>query len=164
MQSVNFSNNRISLVSIFDFNNRCCLFGGDLENDHGEWDKIIEDYHYPKSEVFKIPHHGSKTGYSQEVWMSIVDKPISIITRFNKGKNSLPSEDQVSAIKRESKKVFIIGGRNKPEKGLGTKILEGFKSQAPHLIVKRKEKLGIVKLTYNATGWSCEAIGEVEEI
>lgn len=164
MQGVNFSNNRISVVSIFKLNKAYCLFGGDLENMNSEWDKIIENYNYPKADIFKVPHHGSKTGYSENVWNNIVDNPFSIITRFNRGKVSLPQNEQIELIHEKSRKVFIIGGKNKRARGDEMKILEGLKYSKNQQIVKRSEKLGIVRLTYCISGWTYEAFGEVEAI
>lgn len=163
MQSIDFTNNRISVVSIVKLYSTYCLFGGDLENDHGEWDKVIENYQYPKADIFKIPHHGSKTGYSENVWKNIVDKPISIITRFNRGNVSLPDNEQVEFINGNSKKMFIIGGTNKPVKGAEMRVLEGLAYSKKHQMVRRKEKLGIVRLTYSVSEWTYEIFGEVEE-
>lgn len=164
MQSIDFTNNSISVVSIIKFRDKCCLFGGDLENGHNEWNGIINNYNHPKAEIFKIPHHGSENGFSKDVWKQIVDNPISVITRFNRGKVRLPQDEQVEIIRGKSRKVFVVGGVNKPMKGSMNKILEGFDTQQPRQIVMKKEKLGMVRLTYNSSDWKIETYGEVEEI
>ena len=164
MQSINFSNNSISVVSVFNLKGRYCLFGGDLENGHGEWNEIINQYHYPKAEIFKIPHHGSENGYSEKVWEKIVDNPISIITRFNRGRVFLPEDKQVRIIHNNSSKVFVVGGKSVSANESKHKLLEGLVSQEPHQMVRRKEKLGIIRLSYDTNDWRFETFGEVEEL
>lgn len=80
------------------------LLGADLEetsNPHTGWSVIVSSTTRPsgKAEIFKIPHHGSKTGHSAAVWESLVDeKPIALLTPFRLGSNRLPTRSDIARI------------------------------------------------------------------
>jgi len=70
--------NDASVVMWVQVGNVAMLLGGDLEqtrSDRGGWTAIVQSETRPSgtvAEVFKIPHHGSKTGHSDEVWDEMV--------------------------------------------------------------------------------------------
>jgi hypothetical protein len=73
------------------------LLGADLEerNRHGLGWQVILD-HYPpageKFDGFKIPHHGSITGYHPGVWPRLMHKESwAAVTPFNQLENPLPT-------------------------------------------------------------------------
>lgn len=81
------------------------LLGADLEvkTDRG-WDSVCCALNSPKPNkvgIFKLPHHGSKTGFHQKTWDDLIrSKPISIMTTYDS--SSLPREDMVSIYKERS--------------------------------------------------------------
>lgn len=159
------SENKLSIVT---FVNSCVdnmIFGGDLENSNQDgWDAICDSYYEDKCHVFKIPHHGSENAYNDNVWNTVVDKPISLITRFNR--SYLPTDEMVNRIKEQSQSVYIIG--NKPTKDRQTmnEIKKYDKSSSVHSIVMMDAKCGYVKLTKGSEeeSWRVEPFGAVEVV
>ena len=112
------NDNSLSLVVLIKKDNDGALLGGDLEKtsalDRG-WNAVVNNYQHTKTRpsIFKIPHHGSKTGFCEEVWLKILKKnPISFITTFNR-KKRLPEETEVNKLMKYSQNVYVIGGAEK---------------------------------------------------
>ncbi len=118
--------NLLSLVLLVEFNGNGVLLGGDMENSpdkSGGWDAIVSNYTHTRtrSSVFKVPHHGSDTGFNENVWNNLLTElPISILTEFNK--NKLPTKEAVDRLISLSQRLYIIGGDNKRNKELERKI------------------------------------------
>lgn len=85
------------------------LLGADLEikNNRG-WDSVCKAVCAPKGRkvgLFKIPHHGSKTGYHAPTWQSLISQdPIGIITTYDS--SSLPREEMVNMYKDHTKELY----------------------------------------------------------
>ena len=162
--NLQISNNGVSIVAFISRISDGILLGGDLENTQNEWDDVINIFpSKDKCSVFKIPHHGSKNAYNKNVWGKIVEKPISIITRFNP--KELPRQDAIDEIKANSSKVFILGESSKKKsvqkeghslKGTYDSLISDF--------VRIDTKLGIVSLAWNNNKWEIQKFGAVEEI
>ena len=101
--------NKISIVTYIKTCVDAILLGGDMENSSNGWDSICDSFNDSKCHVFKVPHHGSQNGYNDKVWERMVDKPISIITRFNQ--SNLPTDEMVAKIAKESSAVYVVGTR-----------------------------------------------------
>jgi len=85
------------------------LLGADLEiKKNTGWDAVCEALNSPrprKTGIFKLPHHGSKTGFHKKTWDELVkEKPISIMTTFDK--SSLPRADMISVYKEMSSSLY----------------------------------------------------------
>lgn len=111
---IGLEENKISVVTYIKTCLDAILLGGDMENSKDGWNSICEGFSDSKCHVFKIPHHGSQNGYNESVWESIVDRPISIITRYNPC--NLPTDDMVTRIARESSIVYVVGSRPAKDK------------------------------------------------
>ncbi len=139
------------------------LFGGDLENsDIGGWEDICKNYHEPaKSHVFKVPHHGSSTAYYEGVWTSIVDRPIAIITRFNRA--HLPKEDIIKKIGSRSSRIFVVGPEPKRDREL-IKKAEKYGGTMKNVTILGDE-YGYVRLYRENcnSDWCVETQGSVRE-
>jgi hypothetical protein len=49
--------------------------------------------------VFKIPHHGSVTGHSDDVWTQMLEaKPIAVTTPYDAGRKPLPTSEDIARI------------------------------------------------------------------
>lgn len=87
------------------------LLGSDLEVSKDPalgWEAVILDKKKPQTvaSVFKVPHHGSQNGHSNEVVKDMLRvKPISILTTFDK--SSLPREEDIQRIRDFSECLFF---------------------------------------------------------
>lgn len=96
-------------VSIGDFN---LLLGSDLENTNNPdsgWSAITNSSLRPqgKAKYFKIPHHGSQSAHSLEVWQHMIDKDhISVLSPFQKAGTLLPTKSDVERICSFSNRSF----------------------------------------------------------
>ncbi len=85
------------------------LLGADLEvSTHTGWDSVCDAINSPKPNrvgLFKLPHHGSSTGFHERTWNELLkDKPISVLTTFDK--SSLPRGDMIEKYKEKSSHVY----------------------------------------------------------
>lgn len=95
------------------------LLGADLEvSDQTGWDAVCEAISSPKPNkagLFKLPHHGSQTGYHERTWNELLkDKPISVLTTFDK--SSLPRTDMIEKYKEKSSHVYCTSQPKSLEK------------------------------------------------
>jgi len=104
--------NHLSIVLWVSCNNATVLLGSDLEEVDDEetgWRAIINSSVRPegKAHLFKIPHHGSKTGHSDDVWnMMVEEDPLCLVTENTRGSYSIPTPEDIARIKNYSSKLF----------------------------------------------------------
>lgn len=157
--------NKISMVTYVRTCLDSILLGGDMENSSlGGWDSICNSFIFDnKCHVFKIPHHGSQTGFNSRVWTSVVERPISIITRFNR--SHLPTEEMIGQIMQESEAVYVIGPV--PSKDRNTlKRVKRFEDSSPIRSMDMLDyKYGYVRLskTSQDQDWSISTYGSVKK-
>lgn len=112
-------NNELSIVLLLKYQNKGVLLGSDLEdknNSLGSWKAIVESYDDIKSDIFKIPHHGSSNAHNSEVWTSMLESfPISVLTTFNRS-TKLPKEEDKNRIVGLSKELYVLGSTSKKNK------------------------------------------------
>ena len=95
------------------------LLGGDLEetsrSDCG-WKAVVDAHgsaRFPKSCVFKVPHHGSENGHNEHVWSRmLVSNCWAILTPFSKGKKKLPSPDDIRRITSKTENAYVTAPRS----------------------------------------------------
>lgn len=86
------------------------LLGSDLEvsSDPGlGWDAVLRNLNKPSTvaALFKVPHHGSKTGHSDAVVSTMLKSmPVSILTTFDS--SSLPREEDIERICKYSSRLY----------------------------------------------------------
>ena len=81
------------------------LLGSDLEvtndSDTG-WAAVLNISLFPdgKSQVFKIPHHGSPNGDCAEVWEKLVspENPFLAVTSYSRGRTQRPSDEDLGRL------------------------------------------------------------------
>lgn len=104
---VSDSPNFNAVALYFSFSDVSVLLGSDLEesgNPDTGWSAIlnsdiVDQHELTKSQVFKVPHHGSGTGHHQGVWDDMLtNKPISIATPYNKLRDPLPTQTDTDRI------------------------------------------------------------------
>jgi len=104
--------NHLSIVLWVSCNNSTVLLGSDLEEVNDEetgWRAIINSSLRPeeKAHLFKIPHHGSKTGHSDDVWnMMVKEDVLCLVTENTRGSYSIPTPKDIARIKSYSSKLF----------------------------------------------------------
>lgn len=89
------------------------LLGSDLE-ENGDpllgWQAVLACKQFPDAlaGVFKVSHHGSPNGDYAPVWHSVLgpEKPVSILTAFNRGRNPRPSVSDIQRIALNSDQVY----------------------------------------------------------
>ncbi len=118
--------NHLSIATWISIGEVSILMGGDLEEQKNPalgWSAVLNLYGRPtgRAQIFKIPHHGSKTGHHDDVWSELLQRsPFSVLTpwEINKG---LPTPADVKRIvvltpeaySTSSGKFFGVRGRDK---------------------------------------------------
>ncbi len=98
-----------------DLGHDSVLLGSDLENysDLG-WSAVVSNQwcvDRGKAGVYKVAHHGSKTGHHDLIWTKLLkEKPNSAMTPFVKGRHRLPNTDDIQRIRELSSATFISSG------------------------------------------------------
>jgi hypothetical protein len=99
--------------------------------------------------VFKVPHHGSKTGHHEGVVSTLLEnKPISATTPYTT--SSLPLPDDIDRVRNYSKEFWIAtekGGRIKRSR----QITELMKRQAKDWFTIN-QKMGHIQLRFSENG------------
>ena len=155
--------NKISVVTYIKTCIDTILLGGDMENSPNGWDSICNSFIDSKCHVFKIPHHGSKTGYNTNVWKSLVDRPISIITRYNP--SNLPTDEMVESIAKESSAVYVVGPISKNDRNTINQVKKYDNFGTIISVSMLDSGYGYVKLSKmpEDKDWSIETYGEVKK-
>ena len=93
--------NHNSVVLYLKYEDNNVLFGSDLEetkNPLTGWSFIVNSTNRPseKSHIFKIPHHGSITGHSNDVWQKMVkNNSVGIVTTKIGGRGCIPKQSDI---------------------------------------------------------------------
>jgi hypothetical protein len=87
------------------------LLGSDLEEGDNVkgWSMIVNDPYRPsgKAELFKIPHHGSHTAHSSDVWTELLIPDVwAPLTPYSRG-GGLPTGIDKNRIKSQTTNAFI---------------------------------------------------------
>lgn len=131
-----------SVVVELKVNNTSFLYGADMvysSMTNIGWHPIMQQFttDHKKFLIFKIPHHGSDTGYNQKDWENILEKKTHLkLTPYNS--SSLPSDEMIQKFKIHSDEVF------------STSIEYNTYKNLPKIIRKKAEKLSIEIKRYNS--------------
>jgi len=103
--------NDLSVAAWVRFESDDILLGADLE-EHGRsdrgWTAVISSAERPKGRaaIFKIAHHGSKTGHHDGIWTALLaSSPVAVLTPWNRGKK-LPKVSDRDRIMRLTTRGF----------------------------------------------------------
>jgi hypothetical protein len=97
------------------------LFGADLEetaDPETGWSVIVNSASRPQGQasLFKVPHHGSANGHSDDVWdKMLTEKPFAILTPYERGGLVLPRPTDVKRIVQRSGTAFSTSHGHKPK-------------------------------------------------
>lgn len=155
--------NKISVVTYIKTCLDSILLGGDMENSSNGWESICDSFVDNKSHVFKIPHHGSENGYCSKVWQKMVEKPISIITRFNP--SNLPTDEMLDNIAKDSSAVYVVGSKARKDREILGKVKKHGDINTVVSISLLDSKYGYVKLSKYSEDedWQVDIYGAVEK-
>jgi hypothetical protein len=98
-------------VALWVAGRQSCLLGADLEEQKKHTGWVASGVPYPtnrKASVFKLPHHGSETGYNSTVWQEMLhDSSLAILTPYSRGRRPLPQKSDMEKICRHTDKIFM---------------------------------------------------------
>jgi beta-lactamase superfamily II metal-dependent hydrolase len=95
------------------------LFGADLEetpDPQTGWSVIVNSTNRPAGRacIFKIPHHGSSNGHSDDVWQKLLlANPFAILTPYSKGNQFLPQSGDIDRITNLTNQAYSTSGVKK---------------------------------------------------
>lgn len=106
--------NHTSVVTVIKAGDDVICLGGDLENASDTnmgWQAVVNAAKMPTGQIsiFKIPHHGSQNAHHNGFWDQafLADRePLLGLTPYNRGRNFLPSQDDIARISSYSLAVF----------------------------------------------------------
>ena len=106
--------NHLSIALLVQIGGASVLLGGDVLrfNDRKRgWLRIADlqsEYGHPTSDIVKVPHHGSSGADASEMWDHLLcESPVAVLTAFQQGGVSLPSEGDISRICRRTSEAYI---------------------------------------------------------
>lgn len=107
-----------AVVVHVDLGDDAVLFGSDLEShEHHGWPEVCGDeicVGVTKASLFKVAHHGSISGHSDEVWRKLLKtNPDVGLTPFNNGAQRLPTNDDRERIRGFAENCFISSGASR---------------------------------------------------
>lgn len=111
-RAVRLTPNARSVVVFAEAGTRAVLLGGDLENTINPatgWNAIVKSPLRPetRSEVFKVPHHGSVGADNEDVWQHMLtDDPVACVTPFSRGRLPLPTTADLRRLGGRTCRVF----------------------------------------------------------
>jgi hypothetical protein len=112
-RAVSKSPNHLAIVLWLTAGKHSILLGSDLQetpDPHTGWSVIVQSAERPpgSAAVFKIPHHGSENGHSEDVWEQMVGKDAyALLTPFTNGNVCLPTTDDVSRVVGKAGAAYI---------------------------------------------------------
>lgn len=138
--------NEVSPALLVEFGETKLLLGGDMEVP--SWQEVLEyvkakdDLSAMKCSLLKIGHHGSETGYCDDLadWLSSSHKPLAILTPFNRHKRPLPRQEGIDKYRAHVSEILTTNLRqtlHKPSKPSEASI-----EQWRHLISRNPDWLG----------------------
>jgi len=167
--------NHTSIVLLIEFGKDGILLGADMEEDRKfkGWSTILNNklIDRNKSSVYKVAHHGSKTGDHPEIWEDLLQKtPISLIAPWklpNIKTRYLPQADDISRIRNLSSQVYISSPPGKERKKTYKKVYKNKKVSMALERVKAQNMradFNMIRVRKNITNdtevWRCEIFGD----
>lgn len=166
--------NHTSIAMALKVGERSVLLGADLErttDPRTGWTAIIDDsaiiQDLARADVFKIPHHGSETGYVQRIWEELVDSPLALLTPFNRGKKPLPTADELVRIHGRTKRTLLTARpRTKALKSSSSAVQKMIDLVTGKTAIRVHHGWGHLRLRrrIDAVDWRVEMFGDAWEL
>jgi len=132
------------------------LLGADLEETSDPltgWSVVLDSEGRStgdKATIYKVPHHGSITGHSDQVWdKMIADDSIAILTPFNRGRKKLPSETDRTRLTSLSDNTFLSQCGTKAKKKLRDHTVEKTIRETVGKLTNIQNEPGIISIKGN---------------
>lgn len=163
---LNNSPNDKSVALQFSFGNHRVILGADLEigdSEHNGWRHVLKNClvidKNIKSNLYKIPHHGSNNGYLKEIFDVLINKDgILKITPYNS--SGLPREEMIKVYKSHSVNLFSTSLPKEPTRSKKREMsIEKFIDRMAD-VVEIKFNYGIIRSRIDYT--SADAIWDTE--
>lgn len=99
--------NDISVALQASFGGSSMLLGADLESPG--WDVAIQNaISLEKSSVYKVAHHGGKSGDHKKIWSeALANNPVSVVAPFRRGNKRLPTKKDIERLTSNSGDLYI---------------------------------------------------------
>lgn len=167
------SPNYKSIALFIKFGDHRAILGADLEvstEENEGWLDIINSSQVidKKSTLFKIPHHGSKNGFDEKIWDTLLEeKPVGNITPWNKNQK-LPEVEMLNKYCALSDKIYmtsrVVSSKGKKRDKDIEKMIEKFNCRVSEIKYKR----GIIRcrcdIYQSNAKWDIELFGEAWHI
>ena len=111
-RKVRVTPNQRSVVLSVEAGQRTALLGADLEDSRNPavgWTAVVNCpvRSSNRSEIFKVPHHGSKNADNQAVWSQLLTPdPVACLTPFSRGVNPLPTASDIQRLRDRTSRLF----------------------------------------------------------
>lgn len=154
--------NETAIAILLRYNDTSVLLGADLEETHQGWTAIVNSGGRPqtKSNLFKIPHHGSLNGHHDGVWQNMLTaNATAIMTPYNKGRK-LPKDRDIKRITGLTSQAYttrLLTRAAKPKRSTSTEKTIRATAKSLEPVVK---KMGHIhaKLCESLQDWSVTLI------
>ena len=160
--------NYTSIVLWVNIGDDRLLLGADMEesSDYKGWTLLLEDQSLidKKAQVYKVAHHGSKTGHHDNVWSDLLESdPICMIAPWRGTR--LPSQSDIDRLKKSSNEIYIsshFSGEQKIKSSnkVYKRLLESKKAKylfPEFSMVRLRKRIGSSK-------WNSECFGKAKKI
>jgi hypothetical protein len=161
--------NLTSVVLTIDWPEFSVLLGADMENSADNrrgWGAVVSEAErvgYAKSDLVKIPHHGSHTGHDARMWHVLLHpNPVSVVAPFGRGPSASrpPKPSDVRRIAEMSRAMFLTAGRVEPKIPEMDVAVRRSLREGMITLTSQKSSLGIVRLRRLPGGpWTHELFG-----
>lgn len=165
-----------SVVLLIKVNQHSILLGADLEVKNNDkergWLCILDNSQivktlYNKPALFKLPHHGSITGYHQRIWQELTaTNAIAELTSCNHG--NLPRENMICTIFEHTNDIYITSlpkeMRIKKRNFSVTKAISQFNSTVKELAFTYGVVASYIDFTDENSHWHVEVEGNAQKL
>lgn len=112
--------NDVAVAILLEINGREIILGSDLEEESKSnplygWSAVLNGNTLKgtKSNVYKVAHHGSKSGHHHPVWRDMLtSQPLALLTPFQHGKHKIPDLDERNSILALTHHAYISADPN----------------------------------------------------
>jgi hypothetical protein len=150
------------------------LLGADLEEDGREgigWRQVVSRFaHIDKGhEGIKIPHHGSITGHSDDLWSQmLIPQPWAVVTPYSRTKPPLPTPSDIDRIRSLSSSLFVTAQKHMSQSNHSNPAVRKQIAEMNVVISEEPAAQGLVRLRKKVTDpsseWTVELFGDARSV
>lgn len=166
--------NLTSIVLTIDWDDASALFGADMEahsDDRRGWGAVVAEGNakgIKRSNVVKIPHHGSHTGHDARMWSDLLlPGPVSVIAPFGRGPidRRPPKSSDLRRINKLSASAFLTTPHRPPKPPKRDYAVSRSLRESHIRLTSRKAPMGIVRLRRRpGQSWRHDLFGPARRI